>query len=276
MSDDSALPVIGGYQVLGEIARGFRHAVYRARNVFLQRVVALEVLDQNSPPDAGRRLLQKCWIMARLDHPNIVRPHDLGEAGGWRYLAMEWIEGGELTRHLSRFVQDQCAAAWLLARVAQAVHHVHQRGVLHRDLKPAHILLDPDGEPHLIGFGLALPLGPHMTAPPGTIAGTVLYMAPEQATATQPLTPAVDVYALGAVLYELLTGRPPFRETSIVDTLHQLLEREPEPPRSLNVDVDPDLEAVCLKCLRKDPGERYASAAALADDLERWLRGEVP
>jgi eukaryotic-like serine/threonine-protein kinase len=275
MSADPAQPFLPRYQLLGVIGRGYGHVLYRARDVPLERVVALEVLDQNASPDAGRRLLRKARIMAALDHPNIVRAHAVGKIEGRLFLSMELIEGGELTRHLPRFVQDQCAAAWLLAKVARAVHYVHQRGVLHRDLKPGHVLLDPDGEPHLIGFGLARLLDSGMTAPPGTVAGTALYMAPEQATATQPLTPAVDVYALGAILYELFTGRPPFRGQSVVDTLHQLLEREPEPPRALNPEVEPDLEAVCLKCLHKQPGQRYASAEALANDLERWLKGEA-
>src|SRR5260370_24488908 len=191
---------------------------------------------------------------------------------------MKLFPEGSLVQHLPRFTQDQRAAAQLVATVARAVHYAHQRGLLHRDLKPGNILLDAQGSPHVTDFGLAKRLGPEpgeaSLTQQGVIVGTPNYMAPEQAASKGGVSTATDVYSLGAILYELLTGRAPFSAETPLDTLRQALEEEPVPPRSLNRRVDRDLETVCLKCLQKEPYQRYPSAEALADDLERWLRGE--
>jgi hypothetical protein len=187
---------------------------------------------------------------------------------------MKLVEGGSLASAKGRYTADHRAAAGLVLTVARAVHHAHQRGVLHRDLKPANVLLDREGNPHVTDFGLAKRLegGGHLTQS-GAIVGTPSYMPPEQAAGQKGLTVAADVYSLGAILYELLTGRPPFRGPSAVETILQVLQGVPEPPRALNPRVSRGLEAVCLKCLEKDPSRRYESAAALADDLRRWLDG---
>src|SRR5262249_25298682 len=185
------------------------------------------------------------------------------------------IEGNNLTRDLAHFRRNHRAAAHLVARVARAVHCAHQHGILHRDLKPGNILLDIHKQPHVTDFGLAKRLdGSSSLSSDGAVVGTASYMAPEQAAAqSQHLTPAADVYSLGVILYELLTGRPPFQAQTVLETLLLVVEREPEPPRRLNPAIGRDLETICLKCLDKRPQRRYASAAALADDLECWVEG---
>jgi serine/threonine-protein kinase len=252
--------------------------VYRARQRSLNRPVALKVIRAGewASPEEVRRFRNEAEMVALLDHPHVVPVYEVGEQAGQFYFSMKLVEGGSLAEQLARFRDDPRAAAGLLATVARAVHHAHQRGVLHRDLKPSNILLDEDGRPHVTDFGLARRVEADSSlTQSGAIVGTPSYMAPEQATGLKgAVTTATDVYGLGAVLYALLTGRPPFQAENALDTLVQVREREPEPPSGVNRRVVRDLETICLKCLAKEPPRRYGSALALAEDLERFLSGK--
>jgi WD40 repeat protein len=267
----------GDYEQLVEIARGGMGVVFRAKQTSLNRLVALKMILAGglAGPADLERFRREAEAAGNLDHPNIVPIYEVGEHQGQQYFSMKLVEGGNLTGRLAEFLRDPRAAVRLVATVARAVHHAHQRGVLHRDLKPGNVLLDAEGQPHVTDFGLAKWVkGDAGLTQSGAIVGTPGYMAPEQAAAAKVLTTAVDVYSLGAILYELLTGRPPFVGETALETVMQVIDREPTSPRSLDARIDRDLETVVLKCLEKDPQRRYGSAEALAEDLDRWLRGE--
>ncbi len=283
----AARPRLGDYELGEELGRGAMGAVYRARHVTLGQVVALKVVlaGEFAGEAERRRFLAEAGQAARLDHPNLVRVLNYGEAEGRQFYAMELVEGPTLAEALrtggpGRLTLPERAS--LLAQVARALQHAHERGVLHRDLKPGNILLDTQGRPRVTDFGLAKTLGPEAgtTGRPesvtGSPVGTPAYMAPEQVRGDRTVTIAADIWSLGAVLYELLAGRPPFVADSAVETYRQILEEEPRRVTSEDSSspVPRDLEVIALKCLRKDPAKRYASAGALADDLDRWLRGE--
>jgi serine/threonine-protein kinase len=264
----------GDYELVEEIGRGGMGVIYKARQKSLNRLVALKMIRSISPGDAVevQRLRQEAELIAQLDHPHIVPIHEVGIVQEQLYFTMKLTEGGSL----AAFREDVRAAAQLLVPVARAVHHAHQRGVLHRDLKPSNIVLDEHGQPLVTDFGLAKRLASDSDlTQTGQLVGTPSYMAPEQAEGKRgTVTTATDVYGLGAILYALLTGKPPFRGETVLETLEQVKGQEPESPRRHNPRVDRDLETVCLKCLDKEPERRYGSAAALADDLQRYLDGE--
>jgi WD40 repeat protein/tRNA A-37 threonylcarbamoyl transferase component Bud32 len=272
----------GDYELLEEIAKGGMGVVYKARQMSLNRRVALKMIRSDSlvSPNAVRRFHAEAEAAANLDHPNIIPIYEIGEHEGQHYFSMKLVEGPSLAHELSRkdssFRMDHRKGAKLLATVARAVHYAHQRGILHRDLKPSNILLDAQEEPAVADFGLAKRLdeaaGLTLT---GEAMGTPAYTAPEQASGkVKQLTTAVDVYSLGAILYELLTGQPPFRAETPLETLRKVVEEEPRRPSTITRLVDRDLETICLKCLEKEPQRRYGSAEEVAEELERWLRQE--
>lgn len=268
------------YELLGCLGQGGMGVVYKARQRSLGRLVALKMirLDALTSPAEVSRFRNEAEFIAQLDHPGIVPVYEVGESEGQPFFTMKLIEGGSLLAQLDRFVADPRAAAVLLANVAQAIHHAHQRGILHRDLKPSNILLDADGQPLVTDFGLAkrvAPIDDDALTLSRTIVGTPSYLAPEQTRGQRgAVTTAADVYGLGAILYALLTGQPPFTGESVLDTLEQVRSQEPVPPRRLRPQVPRDLETICLKCLAKEPAQRYASAAHLAEDLGRFLEGK--
>lgn len=277
-ASDAQMPVIlGDYELLEEIGRGGQGVVYRARQRNLNRTVALKVVRTGQWTTSAhlKRFRLEAETAASLDNPNIVPIYEVGEHDGSCYFSMKFIEGGALDELFRHDPMPTHRAAKLIAELARAVHYAHQRGILHRDIKPGNILIDAQGEPHLTDFGLA-----RLTEVEGTITrtldtlGTPSYMAPEQALGNNQLTCETDVYGLGAVLYHLLTGHPPFAGGTTYDTIRLLLETEPRQPRLLNPKTDRDLATICLKCLEKNPERRYSSALALTEDLERWLRHE--
>ena len=268
----------GPYELLEEIGRGGMGVVYKARQKTLDRTVAVKMIlaTHLASPEHIRRFQVEAWAAARLRHSNITQIHDVGQHHGQHYFTMEYIEGESLAQRIARRRLSFDAIMRLLSVVARAVDHLHAQGVVHRDLKPSNILLDRDDQPYVTDFGLAkvFVAGSEATAT-GVIAGTPSYMAPEQASGhSSEVGPAADIYSLGAILYELLTGEPPFRQENPLDTLLDILGREPRYPRQVNPRVPHGLELICLKCLAKSPADRYGSAAALADDLERFARHE--
>jgi serine/threonine-protein kinase len=272
-----SLPDVPGYQLLRELARGGMGVVYEARQTALGRPVALKmILSGAHASDAQRqRFRAEVEAVARLQHPNIVQIYEVGEVDHLPYCALEFVGGGSLAETINGTPQPPRQAAALAATLAEAVQAAHAQGVVHRDLKPGNVLLTPGGTPKVADFGLAKRLdGGSTLTPTGQVVGTPSYMAPEQAEGKKEVGPAADVYALGAILYELLTGRPPFKAETPLDTLLQVVNTEPVPPGRLQPKVPHDLDTICLKCLEKDPRRRYASAQDLADDLRHFLKGE--
>ena len=269
---------LGDYELLEEIGRGGQGVVFRARQKSLNRIVALKVigLGQWATKAHLKRFRLEAEAAASLDHPCIVPIYEVGERDGQCYFSMKFVEGGQLDEVVKHTPMSIRQAVELIAKVARTVHYAHEHGILHRDIKPGNILLDAKGEPHLTDFGLARLVESESTVTRTLeVLGTPSYMAPEQAAGNNTkLTNATDVYGLGAVLYQLLTGHPPFAGGTTYETIKLLLETEPRPPRLWNAKVDRDLSTICLKCLEKDPQRRYSSALALAEDLERWLKHE--
>jgi serine/threonine protein kinase len=304
------LPTLPGYEIIEELGRGGMGVVYKARQLANERMVALKLIRDGAlaGPQERARFQTEREAIARVRHPNVVQIYETGEHRGRPYLAMEFVEGGSLAKYLAGQPQPATQAAQLVRTLALAVHHAHTQQIVHRDLKPANILIKAEGggqraesqdarlevnghadsqtlalrhpltalRPLITDFGLAKRLDKESTAwtQDGAVLGTASYMSPEQAAGRiRDIGPAVDVYALGAILYELLTGRPPFHAATINQTIEQVLTDEPVPPTRLQGSVPDDLETVCLKCLEKEPGRRYPSAGDLAGDLERFLDG---
>ncbi len=271
------LPSLPGFEFLGRLGEGGMGVVYRARQLRPNRLVAVKMLRVGSDPEPDQldRFRREAEALAQLQHPNIVPVYEVGEHGGRPYFCMELVDGGSLDCKLAGNPMPPREAAALVEVLAGAVGAAHAKGIIHRDLKPGNILVAIDGAPKISDFGLAKRLdGASAPTATGAVLGTPGYMAPEQADdSVGDITPATDVYALGSVLYELLTGRPPFKGATPLDTLLQVKTREPVGPRQLQPNVARDLEAVCLKCLEKTPSRRYPSAAALAEDLRRFLDG---
>ena len=269
---------LGDYELLEEVGRGGQGVVFRARQKSLNRTVALKVisLGQWASKAHLKRFRREAEAAASLDHPGIVPIYEVGERDGSCYFSMKFVEGGQLDEVVRRTPMSIRQAAELIAKVARTVHYAHEHGILHRDIKPGNILLDEKGEPHLTDFGLARLLDTESSVTRTMeVLGTPSYMAPEQAAGeTTKLSKRTDVYGLGAVLYQLLTGQPPFAGGTTYETIRLLLDTEPRQPRLLNPKIDRDLSTICLKCLEKDPQRRYSSALALAEDLEHWLKHE--
>ena len=306
---DFEIPSVPGYEIIEILGRGGMGIVFKARQIALQRIVALKMLQNlgRAGEKVTARFRAEADAIARLQHPNIVQIYDVGEVAGRPYFVLEYVAGGNLAQHLSGTPQSARMASEFIEVLARAVQAAHANGVVHRDLKPANILLVPahegaagavditrspnalvaDGSllkaiPKIVDFGLAKMVNRDLDAQrlgnltvTGDLVGTPSYMAPEQATQSgAPVGPAADVYALGAIFYELLTGRPPFKGETILDTVLQVLHSEPVPVTSLQPNVPRDLETICVKCLRKEPHHRYSSASELAEDIQRFLRGE--
>jgi WD40 repeat protein/serine/threonine protein kinase len=300
---EAPLPEIPGYELLGELGRGGAGVVYHARHLALNRPVAIKMLHPSLfPTEADRRRLRaEAEAVARLQHPNVVQLYEVGEAGGSPYLVLEYVSGGTLESYLAGRPQPPREAAALAETLARAVHAAHLKHIVHRDLKPANVLLQREGPtagdrragdsprhphpspfevPKITDFGLAKRLDRTASGLTQTLSGTPAYMSPEQVPErageppAKPVTPATDVYALGVILYEMVTGRPPFLGTDWVTTLLQVVRRAPLPPRELQPGTPRDLETICLRCLEKEPGKRYATAGELADDLGRFLNHE--
>ncbi len=297
----TGFPIVPGYEILEEIGRGGMGVVYKARQLALNRLVALKVILAGAHADKSQltRFYGEARAVARLRHPHIVQIYDIGEHDGLPYFSLELIEGGSLAQRIAKQPQPPHVSAHLVELLARAVHFAHTQGIIHRDLKPANILLEKDDsgsvvtaiatapvsassfspsrsslQPKITDFGLAKSLENETQTHSSAVMGTPSYMPPEQARGDSgKVGPAADQYALGAILYDLLTGRPPFKGTTLLDTLEQVQTREPVPPSQLQANIPADLETICLKCLQKDPRKRYGSTLELADDLRRSQEG---
>ena len=272
------LPSVPGYEILSVLGRGGMGVVFLARQSGLKRLVALKMIRAGGSAGADdfTRFRTEAEVIAKLQHPTIIQIFEVGAHNGQPFFSLEYVSGGSLDKQLAHVPQAPPDAARLTATLARGIHAAHRVGVIHRDLKPANVLVTEHGTFKITDFGMAKKLddatGQTLS---GAIMGTPSYMAPEQASGQIHATgPASDVYALGAILYEALTGRPPFRGATVYETIAQVLEIEPVPPSRLQPKVGHDLETICLKCLSKDPAKRYASAEALADDLDHYLNDE--
>jgi serine/threonine protein kinase len=280
-SDDPAVatpPQIPGHAILGVLGRGGMGVVYKAHDLQRKRLVALKMIlvGGHASEQELARFRTEAQAIARLQHPNIVQLYEMGESEGHPFFSLELVEGGSLADQLDGTPWPPRKAARLVRTLARAVHHAHERSIIHRDLKPANVLLAADGTPKITDFGLAKQLdtsGCH--TPSGAVLGTPSYMAPEQAGGqAKRVGPAADVYALGAILYELATGQPPFQGATPLDIIMQVVADDPVAPRLLRPNLPVELETICLKCLHKDPSQRYPSAKALANDLRRFVEDE--
>jgi tRNA A-37 threonylcarbamoyl transferase component Bud32 len=275
---DAAAIRFGDYELHEEIARGGMGVIYRARHRKLKRIVALKMIRPERLTRAAdlRRFKNETRIIAQLNHPNIISILHVDQVDGIHFFTMQMVEGRDLESLRTEYLDDVGLAARLVSSVAAAIHYAHQHGVLHRDLKPSNVLVDDYGVPFVVDFGLASHLSePSSLAPSVEFRGTPAYAAPELLQdESQPANVAADVYGLGAILYVLLTGQPPFSGRNSLEVWNKIRDSQPQPPRTLNARVDPDLEAICLKTLDKNPLARYASAAAFAEDLDRYLARE--
>jgi len=269
---------IGNYVLLDEIGRGGMGIVYRAEQKGLDRIAAVKMIlaGQQATQADTERFFCEAQVAAKLRHSNLVGVYEVGQQHGWHFIAMEYVEGRSLGDFIEATSMDATDAARLVAQIARAVAHLHANGIVHCDLKPDNILIDDEGTPYVTDFGLSRILdGPGYDLEEGTIAGSPGYMSPEQAEGLISETgPASDVYALGAILYHLLTGKPTFESRHLTEMLDSVIGRDPVPPRRIRREIPAGLELICMKCLEKSRERRYASAQALADDLERFLCGE--
>lgn len=270
--------VFGDYELIEEIARGGMGVVFRARQTNLNRIVALKMIlaGDLAGEEEVRRFRSEAEAAAQLEHPGIVPIHEVGSVGNQHFYTMNFVEGAGLDQYRGHGIKDPARAARIMQQVAEAVDYAHVHGIIHRDLKPANVLLDRSGVPHITDFGLAkrTDAATDLTRT-GQILGTPGYMAPEQAAGESKVIGApADIYALGGLLYFALTGRPPFQAANVLDTLVQSLESEPTMPRRIDPNIPKPLEQICMRCLERDPSDRYASASEVARDLDRFLQGQ--
>ena len=278
MGPGQQLSYVGNYELLEEIARGGMGIVYKARQETLGRIVAVKMIvaGRLANEQDVQRFQSEAQAAASLQHPNIVSIHEVGQHEGWHYFSMDYVEGRDLSKILRENLLSANQAATYVRQMAETIHYAHQQGILYRDLKPSNILIDSQDQVYITDFGLAMRVeGGNDLTRTGQILGTPSYMPPEQAQGKRSLIgPGSDVYSLGAVLYECLTGRAPFRADSVLKTIEQVIHAEAASPRTLNAAIPRDLETICLKCLEKEPQRRYATAELLANDLGCFLKGE--